>query len=46
VNWTSNFLKIVQDHEFSENSFYQEKRVGLGLSGMILICKKCFDWES
>jgi len=34
-----NVLKIVQEHEISENSISQEEGVGLGLSSTFMICK-------
>jgi hypothetical protein len=42
VNHTINFLKMVQEHEISENSFSQGKRVGLGLSSIVMIYKNVF----
>jgi hypothetical protein len=49
LDWTwicesyHNFLKIVQEHEFTENSIFQGKRVGLGLPGIVVICKNVLD---
>jgi len=36
---------MVQEHEFSENSISQGKRVGLGLSSIIIIYKNVLDWN-
>jgi len=36
-------LKIVQEYEISENSISQRKRVGLGLSSIVLIYKNILD---
>ena len=38
-----NFLKIVQKHEFFENSISQGKSVGLRLSSIVMICKNVLD---
>ena len=49
LDWTwfcesyHNFLKIVQKHEFSENSISQGKSVGLRLSSIAMICKNVLD---
>jgi len=34
---------MVQEHEISKNSFSQEKRVGLGLSTIVMINKNVLD---
>jgi len=34
---------MVQEHEFSENLSSQRKRVGLGLSTVVMICKNVLD---
>jgi len=43
VNRIINFLKMVQEHEFSENLFFRGKRVGLGLFTLVMIYKKALD---
>jgi len=34
---------MVQEHEISENSISQRKRVGLELSSIVMICKNVLD---
>jgi len=36
-------LKIVQEHEFSENSISQGESVRLRLSSIVMICKNVLD---
>jgi len=43
MNHSSNPLKNDKNVDFSENSFYQGKKVGLGLPSVVLICKNILD---
>jgi len=43
VNRIIEFLKMFKNVRFSENSFSQSKRVGLGLSTTVMICKNVLD---
>jgi len=44
VNQIKNFLKNVQEHEFSKNRFSQKKRAVLRLFAVIMIFKIGYGW--
>jgi hypothetical protein len=43
VNRIINFLKMAQKNEFTENTISQGKRVGLGLSSIVMVYKNVLD---
>jgi len=43
MNHSPSFLKNDMNVDFSENSFYQEKRMGLAFSSIDLTCKNVLD---